>query len=630
MKIREVYPMHRETGNDTINRNPGTRLFLIVLQLCMLPMALAPAYALSAVEVSSFVHRSEVYLGERFIFEIRVRGGATVGTPDFSHLSALFDVEPIDRRYVRYYMQNRHSPEPEADERVYYFRFIGMQTGDLTIGSVPLEVDGKTYLTESHTIRVLEPKDSPLFKLSLSLSKDEAYVGEPVILTVVWSYRDTARYYNYLFPILKHPEIRIGDYLEEGTNDTLVLPFGTGRVPVETGRTRINGDQYESITFRQVLTPQKAGYFQFPRGSVQLWRLKEGYSTSSYNFDSMVVASQGLSLRVIPLPENGRPALFSGLVGHGISVTTSAVPVEVNVGDPITLTISLSGYSSLEEAALPPLEKLSVFKEQFAFISHRSGERMEGNRKIFTRVIRARSPDVLEIPPVELPYFDTETRSYEIAASSPIPLSVRSTRMLLEDDLEGESVRGVPKRVEASKGGINFNYQGTSLLQQDRHASLSSLLHEPLLLFLLIMPPGGFLAVIVLVLLKPGQASRLGARRHRHALRRLQQDARKYETAPDRIKAEALLESCMEFLSNKLGFPTRALTYGDAARVLKKRGIETGVLNELETLFTLHDRSRYGDPEWLENVLNRANGENGGLSALVLRISEELERRIPQ
>jgi hypothetical protein len=36
---------------------------------------------------------------------------------------------------------------------------------------------------------------------------------------------------------------------------------------------------------------------------------------------------------------------------------------------------------------------------------------MEGRRNIFTRVMRARNPDVLEIPPVELAYFDTLTRS---------------------------------------------------------------------------------------------------------------------------------------------------------------------------------------------------------------------------
>ncbi len=581
------------------------------------------------VQVRSYLDRREVFLGERFIYQIRVRGGDSIGNPDFSYLSSLFDVHPIDKRYARYYLRNSADLEPEKDEKIYYYRFIALHTGKLEIGSIPIEIDGKNYLTQAHAIIVNEPEESAFFKLSLNLSKDQAYEGEPVVLTVVWYYRDTVTYYNFLFPILNHPDILAGEYVDENINDSLLLPFGSGRVPIERGIAPLDGIIYDTITYRQYLIPQKTGYFQFPRGTVQLWKPREGYSSNSSNYETMVVASQGITFQVLPLPERDRPAQFTGLVGEDFSITTSASPVEVNVGDPITLTISLSGTSSVENAKLPLLKELTVFKKQFAFVSHRSAERMEGKSRIFTRVIRARSHEVLEVPPVEIAYFNTQSRSYEIATSDPIPLMVRSTRVVMEDDLEGESSRNRMGHIIASKEGINFNYEGASLLVQDQHDTLSSLLRDPLLLVLLVVPPLGFLALLVLEWLKPGRPARNHAKRQRKVFRLLMKSARRYGVEGGTVKGQILVDRCMEFLGLKLGFPANALTYGDVEREIRNRMIDTDILPELEALFSFHDRNRYAGKIWTEKTGEQFKAEAKRLLSLVLKISREIERKIP-
>jgi hypothetical protein len=483
-------------------------------------------------------------------------------------------------------------------------------------------------LTQTHSIRVDEPAESSVFKLSLDLSKEEAYEGEPVVLTAVWYFRDTARYYNYLFPILNHPDILDGAFVEDQANDTLVLPFGTGRVPVEMGNAKLDGVNFNTITYRQYIIPQRAGYYNFPRGTVQLWRPKKSYSSNPNDYETMVVASRGIRLRVRGLPD-GRPTGFTGLVGEDFSVSTSASPVEVNVGDPITFSITLSGASNLDNALLPQLDELPTFEEQFAFISYRSAERMEGENKVFTRVIRARSQEVLEIPPVEIVYFNTKSRSYEVAASSPIPLIVRSTRVLMNEEIEGETAGIRAGRIRSSEAGINFNYEGAALLIQDRHETLVTLF-SPLVLVMLMTPVLGFGIVFGLSLLKTGRTNRSRVRRQRQMLHDLKMKARKLEAGELAITEQALLENCIELIGLKLGFPKMAMTYGDVERELRLRMIDTDILPELETLFDLFDRSRYGSDQGNEGRVQKPGLDSRSLSSLVLRISRELERRIPR
>jgi hypothetical protein len=200
----------------------------------------------------------------------------------------------------------------------------------------------------------------------------------------------------------------------------------------------------------------------------------------------------------------------------------------------------------------------------------------------------------------------------------------------MEDDLEGEGIRNRSEHIIASKEGINFNYEGASLLVRDQHETLSSLMREPLLLVLLIVPPVGFLVLLVLNRLKPSRPERNRAKRQRQVYRLLIKSLRRYETEGGWIKAQVLLDRCMEFLGLKLGFPTNALTYGDVERELRNRMSDTDILPELEALFSLHDRNRYASKTWTEKRGEPSKEEDRRLLSLVLKISREIERRIPQ
>src|SRR5690606_9387310 len=69
----------------------------------------------------------------------------------------------------------------------------------------------------------------------------------------------------------------------------------------------------------------------------------------------VVIASDPVTLEVRPLPAEGRPAGFNGLVGrYDLSVTADRE--RASVGDPIGLSLRIRGPEPMSGAAPPSLE----------------------------------------------------------------------------------------------------------------------------------------------------------------------------------------------------------------------------------------------------------------------------------
>ena len=83
------------------------------------------------------------------------------------------------------------------------------------------------------------------------------------------------------------------------------------------------------------------------------------------------VNSQPLKLTVLPLPEQGKPEGFYGLVGR-YTIEASATPTQVSVGDPITLIIKIGGSRYLKPVQWPELEKVAELARNFKIPSQKA------------------------------------------------------------------------------------------------------------------------------------------------------------------------------------------------------------------------------------------------------------------
>ena len=120
-----------------------------------------------------------------------------------------------------------------------------------------------------------------------------------------------------------------------------------------------------------------------------------------------------------PLPETDKPAQFYGLVGQ-YTISASATPTKVNVGDPITLTIRIGGNPYLKPVQWPALEQVPELAANFKIPAEKASPVLEGRSKVFTQTIRANSDKVTQVPAIPFGVLRSRTGAYAVAKTEPI------------------------------------------------------------------------------------------------------------------------------------------------------------------------------------------------------------------
>ncbi len=125
-----------------------------------------------------------------------------------------------------------------------------------------------------------------------------------------------------------------------------------------------------------------------------------------------------LLLQIRALPTAGRPADFAGVVGR-LTVTATAEPTELEVGESLRLTLEVRGASGLSALRPPLLDDLPGLHLR----GHLEAEAEPGVRRLIYDLAPTGS-DVDAVPPVEIAFFDPDTERYEVARSARLPLRI--------------------------------------------------------------------------------------------------------------------------------------------------------------------------------------------------------------
>ncbi|MCJ7729291.1 MAG: hypothetical protein MUO27_05385 [Sedimentisphaerales bacterium] len=236
------------------------------------------------------------------------------------------------------------------------------------------------------------------------------------------------------------------------------------------------------LSFSKVLIPKSPGEIVMAPASVSA-DVAVGRASSRNPFGDFfgsrpeykrfMVSSQPLKLNVLPLPQQDKPAEFYGLVGR-YTISASATPTKVNVGDPITLTIKIGGPKYLKPVQWPALDQLPELAANFKIPSEKASPAVENGFKVFMQTIRPGNDKVSVIPPIPLAYFDPDKGRYVVARTEPIMLEVAPTRILTTADLEGRELAPVSTEIEAIKKGLSANYERLDALDNAGFSPLAS------------------------------------------------------------------------------------------------------------------------------------------------------------
>lgn len=282
--------------------------------------------------------------------------------------------------------------------------------------------------------------DEPRASIEVVASKGTVYVQEPLRLRLRFSF-DAAYFRGHGIRTLQREldvpaqiqaawlrelpgALRLADAPPEGGAPRLTFALGEdvasahpvtaadGRTVLEIERTYLPLRAGDLVVAAPALRFSHASRFtdDLLQGPVPIDRRDE------------TVTGRAITVRVLPLPEAGRPGGFTGAVGR-LTVRAETDRGEAAAGASMKLVLRVEGDGNLESFETPRLDELAGF-HVFGAIDER-----QRARRTITYDVAPLSSGVTEVPPIPFVVFDTgEPAGWRTLRTAAIPLKVTGGR----------------------------------------------------------------------------------------------------------------------------------------------------------------------------------------------------------
>ena len=217
------------------------------------------------------------------------------------------------------------------------------------------------------------------------------------------------------------PELMVaGDFDHDGHPDLALAQRGDRAVYLLRGG-RDGFGSPEKLAQAGAVDALAAGHIDQPDGFADL-----AIAVSDQAGASLRIHSAGIDARarVQALPEEGRPASFSGAIGR-FTVEASASPAKVTVGDPVTLTVKVSGKGNFDRVSIPAMESGADWKTYPASSKFEPTDALgTSGRKISEQAVVPLTAKVQAVPARPFSYFDPDKHRYVELATQPVALTI--------------------------------------------------------------------------------------------------------------------------------------------------------------------------------------------------------------
>jgi hypothetical protein len=399
--------------------------------------------------VRASLNPQRAQVGEPLTLAIEISGAQNVAAPAVT-------ADGFDVQYVGPSTQISIVNANISSSVQHRYSLLPLRAGHFTLGPFTVEYQGKTYQTASFNVDVTAGAQSPqgrapqaqappappstgqsgatqpgtaaarALRLTVSVPQQEVYLHERVPLDVTL-YVGSIHVADLQYPTLAADGISVDKFPEPSQRQQVidgetyqVVHFQTTVVPLRSGTLTLGPADLQL----NVLTRRRNSLFNDP--FFQHFFEDDPFGTERRR---MELHSDPLTLNVLPLPEEGKPAGFSGAVGR-FTLQVSAAPTEVTAGDPITLRMMLNGSGNVAEAAPPQLVNTDGFRtyETQPGKAEGGGPGSATVAKSFEQVLIPNDMHVSAVPAVSFSYFDPRTQRYGTARTDPIALVVRPSQ----------------------------------------------------------------------------------------------------------------------------------------------------------------------------------------------------------
>src|SRR6266581_450932 len=419
----------------------GPRIPIAVLLGALIALTGKDVAFADSPNVTAVLSNSEAVVGEMVQLQIKVSGAGDTKPPENISVDGLeIHATGTSRQFeMRNFTTN--------SSVTYNYTILPLQAGRFIIPPQTIRVGSNSLRTPELRLNVA---DSPgrsarsnqsaqpanaakLVFAELIVPKKTAYVGEIVPVEIRLGFDPRA-----------HPKLLEGPEISgQGFTAQKLQQSGEN---LET----INGRSYDVVTFKTAIAAARAGKFEIgpvkakvrvlaarrpntprSRSPFDLFNLDDPFSDPFFSDPfsqfgerrEVEINSEPMAFDVKPLPQNAPPS-FSGAIGN-FTMSTEAKPKSVQVGDPITVTSTISGRGNFDRVNAPTVEDEHGWHKYPPSSKFKQDDEVGiSGTKSFETVV---SPNEKKqnLPVLAFSYFDPTKEQYVTLRSDSIAINVQ-------------------------------------------------------------------------------------------------------------------------------------------------------------------------------------------------------------
>lgn len=311
------------------------------------------------------------------------------------------------------------------------YTLYGRTPGRYRIGPAVIELPDTTVATQPVEVQIVRRRSGrqgagggdgpPAVFVRAVADRDTAWVGQQVVVRFDLCYRVVPRDVGFA---------EIPDFTGFWQKELFVAQR------LSPQREVIDGVAYNVAPLRRVgLFPTSAGTQRVDALAVTCSIPQANRRSSLSLFDevlgaggrSVVVRSEPLPIHVKPLPTTGRPPGFSGAVGR-FDISAEASPLQVPVGDPVTLRVVIEGDGNVQAIRQPQIEPpgFEVYEPTVELEERQTPAGGYGARKSFEYILIPEQGGRQRIAAVPVVTFDPEAGQYRTSLIGPFDVAVEA------------------------------------------------------------------------------------------------------------------------------------------------------------------------------------------------------------
>lgn len=320
---------------------------------------------------------------------------------------------------------------------------LALMAGTYTIPPIKVTVGGESHFTKPLTFQVsaagqqpngysggTEPTAAEIAFIRISEKSADHYPGEIVPITIKAYFNQAYRAEIDSLPTIKGDGVVMSSLqdkpqqTEESINGRMyhVLTWETSLSGIKVGEHPISFFLEASLLIpqkRRSLSPLGNSLFDDPFFGGSLDSFFGGHQRKP-----IVSVSPEIVFNVMPLPSDNQPENFTGAIGD-FDLKVSAAPVDVEIGEPMTLTMEISGSGNFDRVEAPVFPEGPEWKVYSPSSNFSEQNKHYSGTKIFEQAVVARTGAVDKIPQLSFSYFDPRQKRYVTKTSDAIAINLK-------------------------------------------------------------------------------------------------------------------------------------------------------------------------------------------------------------